>query len=336
MAKLLTVVIPVYNVEKYIAQCLESFLIPAILDNLEILVIDDGSPDQSASIVRTYADSYPNSIKLISKENGGHGSAINAGIQAASGKYFKIVDGDDWVDKKALQHMVDFLKKNDCDLLYTHFCWVYEGTGEIRYEQKMPFSSVEYGKIYSFKEIAPKTFIKMHNMTIRTELLKANFRAIDEKSFYVDNEYILYPIPYINSVSFLDETVYMYRIGRSEQSINIKKMQERCHQHEQVLQNLLTFYKEQKGHISEEADDYLAKGIARMFCSQVKIYLSYPSKKQHQNSIKKWDQQLKNMYPKVYFSAKNKGVLLLRMSNYSLYWTASFLFRFLHRLENKS
>lgn len=332
MSKILTVVIPVYNVENYLNQCLDSFLIPEILDDLEILVIDDGSPDRSSTIVRTYTEKYPDSIKLILKENGGHGSAINKGIQLASGRYFKIVDGDDWVEKKAFQNLVTFLKCTSCDLLHTNFYWVYEGTGKTRHEKKIPFPDVEYGKVYSFKEVAGKCFIKMHNMTIRTDILKENFRAIDEKCFYVDNEYILYPIPYVDSIAFLADTVYMYRIGRSEQSINVKKMRERCEQHERVLHSLLSFYKEKTGNISEEADNYIAKGIAKMFCSQVKIYLSYKPEKTYKNKIMNMDQLLLQNYPKVYNSVRNKAVILLRRSGYRLYTAGSCMFRVLNKV----
>lgn len=331
MSKLLTVVIPVYNVENYISQCLDSFLISDILHDIELLVINDGSPDHSAEIIQNYTDKYPDSIKLISKENGGHGSAINLGIQLASGKYFKVVDGDDWVQKDSFRELILFLRSTDSDLIHTNFCWIYERSNKKRHEQAYPFTGVEYKKIYSFESIAHKCFVKMHNMTIRTSILKENCLPLDENCFYVDNEYILYPIPYINTIVFLNSTVYIYRIGRSEQSINIKKMRERCKQHEYVLSALLSFYKQKHSFVSEKVSAYLANGIARMFCSQVKIYLSYPAEEKYKKEIMKLDLQLKQEYPEIYSAVKNKAVLLLRVSRYRLYKVGSYLFNILNR-----
>ena len=102
MKKVLTIVVPAYNVEKYLKNCLDSFVDVNILNSIEILVVDDGSTDKTADIAKNYEKKYPNSFRLLSKENGGHGSTINYAIPRASGKYFKVVDGDDWVDKKHL------------------------------------------------------------------------------------------------------------------------------------------------------------------------------------------------------------------------------------------
>lgn len=332
MSKLLTVVIPVYNVEIYIDQCLESFLIPEIMDDLELLVIDDGSSDTSAERVHRYLNEYPDSIRLISKENGGHGSAINRGIEEAAGKYFKVVDGDDWVDGKALKKLIAFLKREDCDLIYTNYYWVSEKNGKKKHERAVPFAGVEYGKIYSFREIAKKCFIKMHNMTIRTSILKEHCPPIDEHCFYVDNEYILFPIPFVRTTAFLDVTVYQYRIGRAEQSVNIKKMQERCGQHEYVLYHLFSFYKEKKAELSSEVENYLAKGIARMVCSQIKIYLSYRPEEKYRKKIMDLDLKLKQEYPSIDQAVENRAVFLLRVSKYSLYRVGAILFRCIHKL----
>lgn len=330
MSKLLTVVIPVYNVENYISQCLDSFLIPEILNDIEILIIDDGSPDHSKEICQSYIGKYPKSFKLISKENGGHGSAINMGIQLASGKYFKVVDGDDWVQKKTFKELILCLKNTNADLIHTNFCWVYEGSNKKRYEQQFPFAGVEYKKMYSFEDVAHKCFVKMHNMTVRTSILKENCPSLDEKCFYVDNEYILYPIPYIKTIVFLDSTVYMYRIGRSEQSINIKKMRERCKQHEYVLHTLLSFYSYKRELRSEKVNVYLANGIARMFCSQIKIYLSYPAEETYKKKIIELDLLLKQEYPDIHHAVKNKAIFLLRISGYRLYRAGSILFNILN------
>ena len=110
MEKLLTIVVPAYNVEKYIKNCLDSFIDLSVLRSLEILIVDDGSTDSTASLAHTYEQKYPYSFKVLSKENGGHGSTINYAIPRATGKYFKVVDGDDWLDKSLLPQFVQLLK----------------------------------------------------------------------------------------------------------------------------------------------------------------------------------------------------------------------------------
>jgi len=332
MEKVLTIVVPVFKVEKYIKQCLDSFIVPEILESLEVLVINDGSPDCSAEIARLYEKRYPKTFRVINKENGGHGSTINAGIQAATGKYFKVVDGDDWVSGDALRNLVSFLMQKTCDLVYSNYCWVDDETGKSKLDQKEPFANVMYGEVYAFEDIAEKTFIKMHNMTIRTAILKEHCKPITENCFYVDNEYILYPIPYVKTVAFLADVLYMYRIGRAEQSINIKKMQERCTQHKHVLEQLLSFYKDVQCVALPKSKVYLAQGIARMLVSQIKIYLSYKPGTEHKIEIFELDEEIRQNYSHVYFAVKNKAVWLLRRSNYHLYYPASLLTKLIYRV----
>lgn len=140
--KILTVVAPAYNVEKYIRKCLDSLLIAEVLSDLEVLIIDDGGTDHTLEIAETYVKRAPDTFKVITKENGGHGSVINCGIQEATGKYFKVVDGDDWVDKRNFKKLISILKHTNTDIVASNYCWVFEKTGEKRNEIKRPFMNV--------------------------------------------------------------------------------------------------------------------------------------------------------------------------------------------------
>ena len=111
--KILTVVVPSYNASKYLDFNLQSFLRPSVPKRLEVIVVDDGSTDDTARIADAYHEKYPETIKVIHKENGGHGSGINAGLRAATGKYFKVVDADDWVDHEALERLLDYIASFD-------------------------------------------------------------------------------------------------------------------------------------------------------------------------------------------------------------------------------
>ena len=223
--KLLTIVVPVYNVEKYLKQCLDSFLVGERIEEIEILIIDDGSPDQSCLIAEKYQLQFPNSFRVISKRNGGHGSVINRGICEAKGKYFKIVDGDDWVETSAFKKFIHYLEETDSDIVYSNYVWVDETSGHKMKEIEEAFKGVRYRYNYRFDDISDKLYIKMHSMTIKTDLLKRNKVKLDEGCYYVDTEYVTYPIPFIETISFFEDDVYMYRVGRLGQCVNFRSMQ---------------------------------------------------------------------------------------------------------------
>lgn len=326
--KVITIAVPVYNVEAYLAKCLDSFCIPELSSLLEVLIINDGSTDTSPSIAMNYVQKYPAIFRLLSKPNGGHGSAINTGIANASGTYFKVVDGDDWVDSSAFCHLVAILQTCTCDIVASRYCWVDNATQQIRIPKHQISPSVRTDKPYEFAKSYEKSFIKMHNMTIRTELLKSHCPAITEHCFYVDNEFILFPIPYVKSILWIKDIVYMYRMGLDSQSVNLLTMQSRVQQHEHVLLRLLEYYDTvANSAISNGAKKYLASGIARLLCSQIKIYLSFSPNEFYQKRICLLEAQIRKNQPLIYHSVTNLYVRILRLCNYKLYYPASYLLR---------
>ena len=189
MEKLLTVVIPSYNVEQYLNQTLESFVIDSQwLEKLEILIVDDGSKDHTADIGKEYEHRYPGIFHVISKENGGHGSTINRGIQEAKGKYFKVVDGDDWVDSSGFQNFIKMLERCDTDFVIANY---YEVNDQSKEKTEKTFPQLEEDKKMNLKEVITKIQIPMHALTIKTDILKTNKIKLDEHCFYVDVEYVL-------------------------------------------------------------------------------------------------------------------------------------------------
>ena len=230
--KLLTFAIPSYNSQDYMEHCIESLLPGG--EDVEILIIDDGSTDKTGAIADEYEMLYPNIVKAVHKPNGGHGSGINCGITNARGTYFKVVDADDWVGEKAFCDLVRTLKTSNADVVYSGFLWTYDNgeADKTKFQTKaeitIPFEGVEYQKTYSFDSIADKLYMKMHNMTIKTEILRENQIHIDEHCYYVDTEYITYPIPYVKTICFVDGFVYYYRLGRAGQSVGLEKMSKIC------------------------------------------------------------------------------------------------------------
>lgn len=322
MSKILTITIPTYNVEKYLKQCLDSFLNLNSLDEIEVLIVNDGSGDSSPAIAETYSEKYPDTFILINKENGGHGSTINTGIAAARGKYFKVVDSDDWVDKDSMNHLVEVLRNGDSDLIYSNYYWVDDSTGKKTVEFNKPFDEVEYEKEYLFKELPDNIFLKMHGFTVKTEILR-NIPPIDEHCFYVDMEYVVFPIPHINTVKFIPDFVYQYRIGLPNQSMSMERMKRNSENYDRVMKRLLEFYEEQNtAGIEAVKESYIAHVLARMFASRIKIYLSCPYSKKTSQEMKQLDKYIRINYPKIYAANSNKAVGMLRKTKYFAYLPA--------------
>lgn len=344
MKKLLTIAVPAYQAESYLRTNLDAFCQTEFLEKIEVIVIDDGSTDRTGSIADEYAEKYPDTVKVIHKENGGHGSGVNAGIDAAEGLYFKVVDADDWVEKEPFSHLLENLEaqakkeKPGSDAVVSGFYWVYdEGTGQEcnfrrKAEIKEPFSGVEYGKNYRFDEISSQVYIKMHGLTIRTEILQKHREAIrlDEHCYYVDAEYILYPIPYIETITFIPDFVYQYRLGREGQSVSPEKLIKNRENYDRVLRSLLCFYEKCRNKeivCSRAKLSYIEMGIARIAAGRIKILLSLPGFSENKNQLKQFDSFFREKYPGIYRANKNKAVWALRKSRYALYGLASWMVR---------
>ncbi|MCI8455399.1 MAG: glycosyltransferase family 2 protein [Lachnospiraceae bacterium] len=326
-SKLLSVIVPMYNVERYIEQCLESLSCSDWIGDLEVLIINDGSSDCSSRLAEKFESQYPQIFRIIDKENGGHGSAINRGIEEAVGKYFKVVDGDDWVDKKKFAQLLSYLKEIDTDLVITGYYWVDEHTGKKTIERRYNFFAVDYGRTYQFDTLPKEFALKMHAVTFRTSILKQMPARMDEHCFYVDVEYILFPLPYIKTVIFYDMFVYQYRVGMRTQSVSAEKMRSQCGQHGHVLCRLLRFYENCLPELSQYKADFLAGSIARMAVSQYKIFLSFPASSVYYQKIRTLEKHLQQKYRPIYRHIRHPAILLLRMTNYFFYPVVSYAVR---------
>lgn len=335
--KLLSVVIPAYNVEKYINQCLHSFVVEEVLPFIEVLIINDGSNDATYDMAAAYERQYPDTFKVITKQNGGHGSAINMGIKEATGKYFKVVDGDDWVDPQALSALIETLKTSNSDVVFHNFYWIDESTGNRKAEMKEPFTDVQYYKEYLFSNVCQKLYMKMHSMTIATQILQNQQIFLDEKCFYVDTEYILYPIPHINTITFVPDFVYQYRVGQIGQSVNIWNMQLRMADHLKVLDSVIRFYLAYKQSQNPESpkEQYILRLINRVIASQYKIFLSFKGSARIKERLIAFDDYIKDSDIDLYNGMRNPVIRLLRKSRFCLYPMVSLAVRMKYGKEPK-
>ena len=238
--KILSVSVAAFNVEKFIRQNIESFLDTEVSDKIELLVVNDGSRDRTAEIAGEYQEKYPGIVRLINQENAGPGSTVNTALQHAAGKYFRMVDGDDWVDKRGLKTYLEFMEREMADVIYTDYCKVDHITGEQRYQ------AIDYenkNTVLKYADVCDCLDVSMHNVTYRTELLKENGFAVDN-CFYTDMEYLLYPVKYLNTIAVLDCNVYMYRVSLATQSMNINSMVKNKAMHKLVFEHLLEDWSE--------------------------------------------------------------------------------------------
>ena len=232
--KLLSVTIPSYNSQDYMEHCIESLLPGG--EDVEIIVVDDGSTDRTAEIADAYAEKYPTIVKAVHQENGGHGEAVNAGIRNATSLYFKVVDSDDWVDGEAYQRVLDTLRDLSggsaaLDMLISNF--VYEKEGAKRKKVMKYTGTLPEGKIFGWNEarhFRKGQYILMHSVIYRTQLLRECGLELPKHTFYVDNLFVYVPLPHVKNMFYLNVDFYRYFIGREDQSVNEKVMISRIDQ----------------------------------------------------------------------------------------------------------
>ena len=244
--KYISFAIPCFNSQNYMSRAIDSLLTGK--DEVEILIVNDGSRDQTSEIAHEYMENYPDIVRVIDKENGGHGDAVNAGLGAAQGKYFKVVDSDDWVDEEALKRILTLIRNleedgEQIDMLVSNF--VYEKTGAshkkcVHYRNALPQDEIfRWDDIGHFRL---DQYILMHSVIYRTDLLKLIQMKLPKHTFYVDNIYVYYPLPHVRKIYYLDIDFYRYFIGRDDQSVNEKNMIARADQQIYVTKTMIDMY----------------------------------------------------------------------------------------------
>lgn len=252
--KLLSIAIPSYNSAAYMEKCIKSLLPGG--DDVEILIVDDGSTrDNTAEIADRYEAKYPGIVRAIHKANGGHGSAVNTGIENATGLFFKVVDSDDWVQKEAYMQVLDTLRKlagggKQLDMLVSNF--VYEKVGEKRKKVMHYRHILPQNRMFTWEEcrhFSKGHYILMHSVIFRTQLLKESGIKLPEHTFYVDNIYVFEPLQHVQNMYYLDVNFYRYYIGREDQSVNENIMISRLDQQIKVNKLMIDYYTDHKAEI---------------------------------------------------------------------------------------
>ena len=238
--KSLSIIVPCFNSEKYVRRCLDSLITGG--NDVEIIVVDDGSDDGTGEIAERYARRFPEIVTVVHKENGGHGSCINTGLRLASGMYFKVVDSDDWLEEEAYRELLKQMKKwtdsenagNNCvspDLVVCSYTYNHLDEGMKRvmsYRNVFPERRIcAWDEIKSFR---PSQYLIMHALIYRTEVLRKSGLVLPEHTFYVDNIFAYYPLPSVKTLYYMDINLYQYFLGREDQSVNEKVLISRIEQ----------------------------------------------------------------------------------------------------------
>lgn len=304
--KLLTVTIPCYNSAAYMAHAVESVLIGG--EDVEIIIVDDGSADETAAIADDYARRYPSVIRVIHQENGGHGEGVNTGIRNAAGIYFKVVDSDDWLDKDSFIKVLNILREmveegRSLDMLVANY--VYEKVTEEKKKVIHYRTALPKDRIFTWDDVRyfqQGHYILMHSVIYRTKLLRDCGLELPKHTFYVDNIFVYQPLPYVKTMYYADVNLYRYFIGRDDQSVTAANMIRRIDQQERVNRYMIECC-DVMALRNKKLRNYMIKYLSIMM-TVTSVYLikegSEASLKKKEELWRFLEQKDKRLYKKIY------------------------------------
>lgn len=315
--KLLTVSVAAYNVGEYLEQNLNSIAGSRYLDRIEVFVVDDGGKDNSLEIAKEFEKKYPDTFHAVHKENGGYGTTVNYSVAHATGKYFRLLDGDDWFDTSGLDTVLEHLVNYSPDWVVTRVRRVQDGAGVIR-DPEPEWLKYSGEKIIDIEKVPADFQVGMWESTFRTDLVKKHMKELPSRTLYTDILVVCYPLAYAGTVSFIDTDLYCYRLGRDGQSVSresrIKHFQEQIH----VVDLIKDYY--------YEADvAHKAPLIRRRFTAyykwQILVLMLLPASKDNLNRIKAIEKEAKEKYPDFFKAAtESRNIIALRATGYLAYW----------------
>lgn len=302
--KLLSIAVPCYNSAAYMEHCLDTLLTGG--EDVEILIINDGSTkDNTAEIADRYQAAYPTIVRAIHKENGGHGSGVNKGLEEAAGLYFKVVDSDDWVNTEVFRNILDKLREfsqmeQPADMLLSNYTYehVEDGTSHtVKYTGKMPEN-----QMFGWEELGhfrPDQNILMHSVIYRTQLLRDSGIQLPHHCFYVDNIFVYQPLPYVKTMYYLNENFYCYFIGRSDQSVNEEVFIRQVDQQLRVTYHMLHACNPMKLHGEKRLRNYMLHYLSMMIliCS---VFLTLSKTQENEEKRRKLWRDIYEMDEKLY------------------------------------
>ena len=353
--KVLTIVVPTYNMEKYLDKCLSSLIIndENIMNSLEVLVVNDGSKDKSSEIAHHYQDKYPQSFLVIDKNNGNYGSCINRGLKDATGKYIKVLDADDYFDTRQFEHYLKTLSTIDVDLVLTDYDFVSE-SGDVTGTVSYPFL---FEKELSIEECIDNPVfmdIQMHGVTYKRSNLEKISYIQTEGISYTDQEWVFTPICTVNKLFYIKNSLYKYLVGRAGQTVDLSVYHKRVSDREKLVDSMLNSYIGLKSFFSmwwkyicpvnlvhefegdkckfcginqkdsnsidityEKYKSFLDTRIKEVVAS---IYMSYLIVNRKLSDLPQFDMKIKDFAPEIYYELYNTPVSKFLPYKYIKHW----------------
>lgn len=314
MGKLLTVSVAAYGVEPYLREALSSLLADGVTERVEVFVIDDGSKDGSLAIAKEFEAKYPDTFHAVHKENGGYGTTVLYGIEHATGKYFKLLDGDDWMDTAALKDALDLLETVSDDVIVTDFYTCPSREERKRFPSRMPNGARVRADQYetSFPH-------GMWALFYRTELLKRCGLTLPAHTLYTDQIYSTVPFRYAETILFSDLAVYCYRTGNVAQSTSASSRVRHADELLRVSEQLYRFYDE-----TPDKTPYLLCRVSRYYIVALRTLLLMPNNAENRRRLIAYEKDAKERFPAIYAHAVTNNrmgtlVKLLRATHYAIY-----------------
>lgn len=305
--KLLSIIIPSYNMESYLNRCLDSLILEDKnkLNKLDIIIVNDGSKDKTSEIAHSYSNKYPNSIKVIDKTNGHYGSCINAALPVATGKYFRILDADDWFDSNSLSFLLTELDHTEVDCICTDYS-THEGDKVTT--NTLSKSEINNAEIDLHSICLPNDTFAMHRLTYKSDFLRSIKYRQTEKVCYTDIEYVYYPLSRAKTFKYIPVSLYQYFIGRDDQSVSFKSFFNNRNHYIPILSRLLSS-KEDDTNINTNGSRILGYVLNLLFSYflSMQLLVEVPSKETNR-IIRSLLENLKKFYPNIYKNVTNQKI----------------------------
>ena len=260
-------------------------------------MINDGSKDDTPVKIKKYMEQYPGFIRLIDKENGGHGSVINRGIDEAQGIYFKVVDGDDWVDTEGLYKLVSYLKTSTADLVLNPYISVGEVSGKksMRCKLNLPHACVLHVNQVTEKGLD----VKIHSATYKTDLLRTNGIRFSERCFYEDFEYANFPLIYVNTLTYLDFPVYNYLTEQKSQSVDDQTTYKNIDMFVKVYADSETFFSQHRSDLPA-VNAFIHRRLMAFLRQTYNVFIKNYNAREIEKKIDSVDHAIKEISPDNY------------------------------------
>lgn len=307
MNKLISIIIPTYNMEKYLRKCLGTLIVSEEnMKQLEVLVVNDGSKDFSSQIAHEYENRYPQTFRVIDKDNGNYGSCVNRGLKEASGKYVKVLDADDYFDSQVFGTFIKYLQSANVDLIISDY-HIVDPNGAILESYSFP---LPINEVFSLKQLPKETIMWLwhHGITYKKSILCQMDYHQTEGISYTDDEWIFKPMTQVQHISYFPYYLYNYLMGRDGQTFDPKVLNRDFDKRFVVLRSMLSFYSDVRSGISKETDNYL---IYKLFDRLIPVYRYYLL----QNSTKKGNRQLEELDKNIRQLSLELTTLLEQMEN---------------------